>query len=394
MSGELRPRFESRHGFKTLSDSAALSANAISQRSRINFNYSKSKLKMRLSLQNVRVWGDVGTLSSADKNNAFHEAWGEITLSKMVSMKMGRQEIIYDDHRIFGSVNWAQQARSHDALVVKLTPKDNHRVDLGFALNADTPNDTIYLTNTAGYESFQYLWYHGKFKKIGVSFLALNTGIDYLNSKGEKSTDFMQTIGPRITFKADKIDANVSAYIQTGKKTDVDVNASYLGANVGYKLSDKIKLGAGIEYISGKAMNDTVAEINSFSPLFGTNHKFNGWMDYFYVGNHGGSVGLTDINFLVSYKKEKFSAKVIPHIFMSAADMYDTDGKKTDGNLGAEIDFACGYKIADDVKVNAGFSMMLANDNMELIKSGDANENNIWGWIMFTMKPTLFSSKK
>ncbi len=34
----------------------------------------------------------------------------------------------------------------------------------------------------------------------------------------------------------------------------------------------------------------------AFTPLYGTNHKFNGWMDYFYVGNHGSSIGLQDIN--------------------------------------------------------------------------------------------------
>ncbi|MDZ7608893.1 MAG: hypothetical protein U5K79_25710 [Cyclobacteriaceae bacterium] len=29
----------------------------------------------------------------------------------------------------------------------------------------------------------------------------------------------------------------------------------------------------------------------SFNPLYGTNHKFYGYMDYFYVGNSHGQVG-------------------------------------------------------------------------------------------------------
>ncbi len=394
VSAEIRPRFESQHGYKSLADSASLAANAISQRSRLNFNYANANVTMRVSLQNVRVWGDISTLAKADTSNSFHEAWAQVKISEMVSLKMGRQEIVYDDHRIFGNVGWAQQARSHDAFVFKLSPNERQRVDVGLALNSMSEKDTIYLANTAGYKAMEYLWYHGKFDKLGVSFLALNTAIDRLDSKGSKTADNMQTIGPRFTYKTDKFDANLATYMQTGKRNNLDVNALYFGSGVGYKLTDNFKLGAAIDYLSGKAMNDTVAEINSFMPLFGTNHKFNGWMDYFYVNNHGGSVGLMDINFLLAYKKDKFSAKLIPHLFSSAADMYDSNGKKTDGNLGTEIDFVLGYKITDDVVFNAGYSQMLATDNMEILKSGDKDENNSWGWVMFTFKPKLFSYTK
>jgi len=62
----------------------------------------------------VGVWGETGTLSKSDINGtAIHEAWGEILFSEKFSIKAGRQEIIYDDHRMFGSVDWAQQGRSH-----------------------------------------------------------------------------------------------------------------------------------------------------------------------------------------------------------------------------------------------------------------------------------------
>ena len=35
-------------------------------------------------------------------------------------------------------------------------------------------------------------------------------------------------------------------------------------------------------------------------------------MDYFYVGNWGNNVGLQDINIVLAYTKDKFSAKLIP----------------------------------------------------------------------------------
>jgi hypothetical protein len=389
ISAEIRPRFENRHGYKTLIPTDADGANFISQRSRLNFDYNNDKVTMRLSLQNVRVWGDVSTLSVSDNANAIHEAWAQVHFSSNISLKLGRQEIVYDDHRIFGSVGWAQQARSHDAFVFKVLPNDKNRLDIGFAINADTQaNMDVLYSNVAGYKNFQYAWYHRKFNDFGLSLLLLNTGVEY-DDVGEQKVAYLQTVGPRLTYKMDKLQVNASAYLQTGKKQNTDVNALYYSANLSYNVADDFKVGLGYEFLSGKDMDATFAEINTFQPLFGTNHKFNGWMDYFYVG-YANSTGLQDINFALQYKKGKFSAKLIPHIFYSAAKIYDGT-TLMDSNLGTEIDFTLGYSIAHDVKVSAGYSAMMATETMEVIKSGDKDENNAWGWVMFTFKPNLFT---
>ena len=393
LSAELRPRYENKHGYKTLIPTNADGANFVSQRTRLNFGYTNERIKLFVAMQNVRVWGDVSTLSSDDNATALHEAWAEVLLSDKISLKLGRQEIVYDDHRIFGSVGWAQQARSHDAFIFKFKPNKNNRVDLGLALNADVQGglDVLY-SNAAGYKSFQYAWYHGTFDKFGLSFLLLNTGIEYEDSNLDQTIDYMQTIGPRLTYKSGKFNANIAFYFQSGKTVNRDVSSSYYTGNLAYKISDDFSTGVGLEYLSGKDMDDASSDVNSFAPLFGTNHKFNGWMDYFYVGNHGGSVGLTDINFTLAYKKDKFSAKLIPHFFSAAADVFD-GGTKMDANLGTEIDFTAGYKIAKDITLSAGYSKMYATDTMEILKNGDKDENNSWGWIMFTFKPKLFSYK-
>jgi len=390
LSAELRPRYENKHGYKTLQPTDADGSNFISQRTRLNFGFKNEKLKAYVSMQNVRVWGDVSTLSANDNATALHEAWAEATLSNKLSLKLGRQEIVYDDHRIFGSVGWAQQARSHDAFIFKYLPDAKNRLDVGFALNSDSQSgaDNLY-SNAAGYKTFQYAWYHGNFDTFGLSFLLLNTGIEYEDADAEQTVDYVQTIGPRFTYKKDKLDANAAVYFQTGKTVDTDVSALYYAANLGYKLNDNFKVGLGYEYLSGKDQDDTDVEINTFAPMFGTNHKFNGWMDYFYVG-FGNPTGLTDISATIAYKKDKFSMKLIPHFFSTAGDVFDIDGKM-DANLGTEIDFTLGYKIAKDIKLSAGYSKMFGTDTMEAIKGGDKDENNSWGWIMFTFKPNLFS---
>jgi len=391
MNAELRPRYENRHGYKTLlPNDTTDGSHFISQRTRLNFNYKNKSIKMRVSLQNVRVWGDVSTLSASDANNALHEAWASVSLNENLELKLGRQEIVYDDSRIFGNVGWAQQARSHDAFIAKIKANDNNRIDIGFALNADSQalTDNVY-SNTAGYKTFQYAWYHGDFNNLGLSLLALNTGIEYLDSNSKQKIDYFQTLGPRLTYKKNKLDANAAFYLQTGKRHDIKVNAMYYTVNLGYKVSDAFKIGLGYEYLSGKDMNDTDMDIKTFSPLFGTNHKFNGWMDYFYVG-FGNPTGLQDINATLSYKSGKFSAKLIPHLFSAAADVYNgTD--KMDPNLGTEIDFVLGYKLAKEVSFNAGYSKMLATETMEIVKGGDKDANNAWAWVMFTFKPNLFT---
>jgi hypothetical protein len=397
LSAEIRPRYENKHGYRTLLNTDDDGSNFVSQRTRLNFGFKNEKLKFKVILQNIRVWGDVNTLASDDKSTSLHEAWAEAVLNDKISLKIGRQEIVYDDHRIFGNVDWAQQARSHDAFLFKYIPNATNRIDVGFALNSDSQSgiDNLY-SNAAGYKTFQYAWYHGDFDNFGLSFLALNTGIEYLENVGlpneSQTIDYMQTIGPRLSYKSGKFDANASAYLQTGKSINNNVSASYFAGNLGYKLNTNFKVGLGAEFLSGKDQDDSSTDIKSFAPLFGTNHKFNGWMDYFYVGNHANSVGLTDFNAVVAFNKDKFSAKLIPHLFMADGNVFD-GSEKMNSNLGTEIDLTIGYQLTKDITLNAGYSKMYATDTMEVLKGGDKNENNSWAWVMFTFKPNLFTHK-
>lgn len=393
VSAELRPRYENKNGYSTLLKLGEKGASFISQRTRLNLNYQQDNFKVRISLQNVRVWGDVGTLSSQDKSSSFHEAWAEFSVADYFDLKLGRQEIIYDDSRIFGNVGWAQQARSHDAIIAKFKASDNGKLDIGFALNNDSQAGikSIY-SNVAGYKTFQYLWYHTKMNNFGISILALNNGIEHLDVNNEADISYSQTFGPRITYKKNNLSFNAAAYLQTGKVVTTPISASYYAANVNFKTTSEFNLGFGFEYLSGKDTNDASTDLKSFNPIFGTNHKFNGWMDYFYVGNHINSVGLIDINAVVSYTKDKFSAKLVPHIFKSAADIYN-GVTKMESNLGTEIDFTIGYKVAKNIQFNAGYSQMFGTTSLEQLKGGVSTKSNSWTWFMLTFKPTFYSSK-
>ena len=398
ISGELRPRYEYRHGYKTLASTNNDAANFISQRIRLNVDYKSEKINVFFAIQNVSVWGDVSTLSPSSKNGiAFHEAWAEYFFSDKFSMKLGRQEISYDDQRIFGSVGWAQQARSHDAILLKFKTSEKSNLHVGIAMNANGESlfETDYDVNQ--YKNLQYAWYHTNFSEaFGLSALFLNNGMQYKTYENdERKNAYSQTMGARLTYNKNKFNIDGASYFQTGNTPDendkVDLSAYYFTVNAKFKITDNFTAGAGIEVLSGNDQDSNSSDDNAFKPFYGTNHKFNGWMDYFYVGSHMKSVGLTDINIPLIYKKGKFSAVLIPHFFYAQGKVYDQINRKdADDYLGTEIDLALGYKAYKSVMFNIGYSQMLATDTMALLKGGDANETNNWAWVMVTFKPNFF----
>jgi len=391
INADLRARFENRNGYGTLKPYTEKASSFISQRTRLQFDYSFKNIKLRVSPQNVKTWGDVATTSKTDANNAFHEAYGEINLNEKLSFKLGRQEINYDDARIFGNVDWTMQARSHDAFLLKFNPNSKNQIHFGLALNAN--KETNFYENYAvlQYKSLQYLWYHTDFEKLNFSILALNNGMPYLVGTEEK-IDYSQTLGSRLVFKNGSLSIDGAAYLQTGKIADKSVSANYFSANINYKASTTFNTSIGFERLSGKDQNDTSTDMKSFNPLYGTNHKFNGYMDYFYVGNHANSVGLTDVYATLGYEKNKFSAKVTPHYFASAAAIYKA-GEKQDNYLGTELDFTLSYKMYDYVTIDAGFSQMFATTSMEVLKGGNKNAGNNWAFLSIKINPNLFSNK-
>lgn len=399
LDGELRPRTEYRHGYKTLPpNDEADAAFFTSQRSRLNFGYDNQKIKVGISLQDIRTWGDVPQLNSSDSHLGVHQAWGEIALCGSFGLKVGRQELVYDDQRIFGNVGWAQQARSHDIAVLKFHRDDLFTAHLGAGFNQDSERlfGTEY-TTPSNYKTMQYIWAHKDFDQIGVSFLVLNNGLQYIEQIGEDEfeteTVFSQTIGTYAKWKQASMQAHFSAYFQTGKDSrNESLAAYYLAASIGKQINEELTATLGIERLSGtddKDRSSSDYKNKSFTPFYGTNHKFNGHMDYFYVGNHGNNVGLNDLYANLLWKTGKFSNQATIHLFSSAAEVINRQdfNETLDNWLGAEVDLSVGYTVNKQAKVNVGFSMLFASETMEAIKNGVKDEGNNWAWIMIQFKP-------
>ncbi len=390
---QLRPRFEYRNGYKTLLTQEQEPISLVSQRSRLNLNFKNENLKLKLSLQNIRFWGDVPTTSVSDKNGvAVFEAFAVYQLNKNWHVKAGRQVVSYDNQRIFGEIDWAPQGQSHDALLITYLPSEKQRLDLGLALNAAA--DDLYKVpyEVNSYKNMQFAWYHLDYKAGGLSLLFLNTGYEFENPEEETELDYMQTFGPYFKFNENKWAGDIALYGQTGKRHGKSIKAFYAGANGSYKATENWKIGLGTEYLSGTDLDNTAGSNQSFFPLFGTNHAFNGFMDYFYVGNHQNSVGLADFYGKINYTRKALDISLSPHFFYSAAQIVDDNSKTSNSYLGTEIDLMGSYKLRKDVSISMGYSQIFGSGSLEILKGGDADKTQNWAWIMVSAQPVLFTT--
>lgn len=391
---QLRPRFEYRNGFKSLLLEEQDAASFVSQRSRITLSYKSERLFAKLSLQNVNVWGDVATMRLEESNEiTFFEVYGQYQPSKDLFFRLGRQVLSYDNQRILGEVNWAQQGQSHDAALMSWLPETNQRLDIAVAYNApaETLIDVPYTINS--YKNLQFAWYHIALEKVGFSFLAMNTGYEF-GELEDRKVSYIQTFGAFHKFSSGNFSGNVAAYGQTGEKMERNLSAWYAGLNINYSLADVWKIGAGGEYFSGTDMNSSSDDLHSFTPLFGTNHGFNGLMDYFFVGNHQNSVGLLDLYAKLGYSDSKFELAVTPHIFASTAEVVDSNNQVQDDYLGTEIDLTGSYKVQKDLSFAFGYSQMFGTRSLEILKGGNSKITQNWAWLMVNFSPQLFSFSK
>ena len=397
---QIRPRYEFRNGYKAPIPYGETAAQFVSSRTRLSLNFSQDQFITRLSMQNVRVWGDVPTNTKSDVNGIqLYEAWVQYNFTEKWSARLGRQVISYDNQRIFGEVDWAQQAQSHDAVTATFKRNKSH-LDLGFAYNANTETELTVPYTVANYKSMQFAWYHTEIGKINVSILFLNTGYENKLTPPiptplpELKVDYMQTFGTYWNTKGKSWDGDLWFYGQTGKNAANTVSAFDGALNFNYALTNKFKVGFGYEYLSGKGQENTSSVIKSFHPVFGTNHAFNGYMDYFYVGNYRNSAGLQDAFLKLSYKTDKWQFGLLPHVFNAANTVLDNNGHKMSSYLGTEIDFTAAYSVHKYVNISGGYSQMFGTASMQVLKAGDVNHTNNWAWLMINVNPQIFSYKK
>jgi hypothetical protein len=428
MSGQLRLRTEFRDGYGSPLPKNSNPAFFISQRTRLNFGYQMYRLKLGLSIQDVRVWGqDVSTVNKTTTQNndglMLYEAWAEILLTdttllnKALSFKIGRQELVYDDQRLIGNLDWLQQGRRFDAAVLKYeTPawtihlaaayNQNQENSVGTLYNPTPPGNYSASTNGGSmYKSLEFLYIGRKLKTGMASFLFFTDqfskySVDTVDNAAVKnyqsSTWARATTGFYFNNTFHKIGITAATYYQFGKSSSgQQVSAGLLSGFAQYFISNKLSAGVGIDYTSGGKTGTTS---NNFDPLYGTPHKFWGFMDYYYAASPFGIGGLTDYYIKLKNKISDKSWLVADfHQFSSAANITAPSVPNNKiKSFGQELDIVYSYNLTKEINFQGGYghfwsTSLLTSPNIKNVPNSNSNSN--WVYIMINITPQFLFKK-
>lgn len=392
-SGEFRPRTEFRNGYRILNTSQDDPAFFTSQRTRISLLFNDDLYLFKLSAQDVRTWGDETQLQD-NANTNIHEAWAQLNISPQFKVKLGRQELIYDDQRLLGSVNWTQPARSHDALVLKYQNRtSDFDLDFGAAYNQENEKVLGNAYTLNNYKTLSYIWMNKRIGELDISGVLLADGFEVPTG----NVNYRYTYGSFITYKAKELLASGTVYFQRGDDNSrTDISAYMIAGKVSYQLKET-KLSVGMDYLSGGKEDDSNPARGSFNTLYATNHKFYGSMDYFLnIPNDTNGGGLQDIYVNAEHKSSaQMTWNLTYHYFSLAQKISDPANslELLNKGLASEIDAFVTYTISKDTRVILGYSTLFDSESLERLQQRSGQGLQQWGWVMLVLTPEFFSNE-
>lgn len=404
LSGQLRPRFEYRNGAYQALQEGEEPAILVNNRLRLNMDYRfRQDLQLYVSLQQVNIWGQAPQVQVIDRTGGLSvfEAYAALPLGGDFDLKLGRQQIVLDEDRIFGSLDWHPAGRAHDAVNINWRPVENLYLRSFFAFNqnyldgkaaTDKINGNVnnpkgqYFTPGQPYQHMEALHAHYAFTPDQqLSFLFANLGL----RNNDRADYNMQTFGVHYRGRSQDLSYGAEAYLQTGKNnTGATKEAYLLAAMVGYKFLPTLSATMGIDYLSGNNSPDTSGKDKVFTPFSGTNHKFYGFMDYYYVNNTPQipQVGLFNPYISATLKtSEKGNLYAAGHYFRSAGKI---DGKTR--NLGVEADLVYTHKLQPFASLQVGYSVHKVSDSYNTLRGFSATRPwQDWFWCSININPTM-----
>ncbi|MGM0506310.1 MAG: alginate export family protein [Bacteroidota bacterium] len=388
VTGEFRPRTEYRNGYRIPRTADTDPAFFTSQRTRLSLEYETDSYWMKISGQDVRTWGDSEQLGDQPNVN-IHEAWALVRLSNHLGIKPGRQELVYGDQRLLGSVNWTQQARSHDAMVVTYRNPNYHlRLDAGGAFNQESQHLLGNAYQLDNYKVLSYVWLDKQWGAFALSSLGLTDGFERTNG----TTVFRYTYGADLKYIGNRSQLSGSLYGQNGDDTLRDNISAWMYSLQAAYTVDPFTITAGIDHLSGGDPQDSNPFGQTFNTLYATNHKFYGHMDYFLnIPNDTRGAGLRDIYLKADYElSDNATVNAAYHLFsLSGSTTNPLEPTEIlDGNLGSELDAQASFTVNSEMKLNVGYSVLMSTETLrDLKQQNSAPSWQHWGWVMLSITP-------
>jgi hypothetical protein len=414
---QIRTRTEYRQGYMNLHGTAVNPAFFTEQRSRIAIGYQGQGLTLWIAPQDVRLWGNTQTTTArAESTLSLFEAWAEVQLSNdstgfgKLALKVGRQELNYDDERILGGLDWAAQGRRHDVALLKWN-RYRHQLHVGLAFNQTQPPplvNTLYISPALDdYKSMQMAHYRFQTKPVQLSLVGIQEW--FQDTVGRNKHYYRTTTGLYSRWNLQKwLKVDLSGFYQFGNelRTRRNLSAGMIALLVNTRLSKGWDVSLGYDFLSGNDVNnatDATPSGNShyFNPVFGTNHKFYGFMDYFYVGVGHNRSGLQDLYGRIRYTfSPKLNAFVDVHRFAATGNVSGRPLTSGVSNIlnsytGTEADFIVNYLPLPYCKLQFGYSFLVPTETMAWVKKPNANApvSNAytrvqqWAYLMVTFQP-------
>ncbi len=450
VSGEFRTRGEYRDGYLQLRDSSKMPNLDILGRARIAFDFKNEKFITRFSLQQAFTYGQNYYSSDTISKNTVNifEAWFKYNFTRTLGLKLGRTEVVYDDERLFGSSSWSMWGATHDIILLQWNASEKKiKGDFGFAVNNVAPASAFLnsynMRNNYKYLSFVYfskaffkdqlnisvLAAVDAFQTYGLSVTKIKNDTQYIYNEYDsiigylpivtKTTSIQEfpdilyaraTVGARVDVNIKKWSFMVNAYYQGGHVRDGrKLSSNFYAAWVACQVIKPLKLLIGFEHLSGNNFSDTTllkTKVTGFSTLYGTSHRFYGYMDMFNtLVRDNMSMGLNDLYGRVTLSfTEKMSLEAtyrwfsIPHpyLFVNNPQKGELPYQEVGKSLGSEIDLMYIFKPIPNLEINAAYCFFLPAATMEKYNNLNVGTSKFaqYAYLMITYKPNFFNSDK
>lgn len=390
---QYRPRVEYRNGYRDLPIDSLGPAYFGTHRFRLGVTYNTSDIILRLSVQDVRLWGAYGTLSS-NGSLSVYEAYADMKPSDDIRFRIGRQGVELDNGRLFSASNWNQRGRAHDGLSLSYSGGSGLSSSLMSFFNQIEEHLFGTSYNSQGSSNYKWLGIHTLLVRPSTHFqlYVQNSGDGHQSPTNEHVLYVRGTSGGRVTYSSSNMSGTLSSYYQFGHLPDGrSISAYYFQPEISYSTASlTVRLGA--EYMSGDNALEKAKESKSFIPLYGVVWKFMGNMDYFisFPGDVGGG-GLVNPYLSVLYNVNKrLMIRSDWHIFQLQNAVLDEQGKLLPQYLGAELDLSATYRHSSFCVINGGVSVMRPSNSLEYMRKSKTDRMPLWCYVMITISPTVF----
>ncbi len=394
IDAQLRPRFEFRDGYKTLSIEGSAPALLVSQRSRVGFTYQSDRIRLKIVPQDVRIWGDeqivnttgvFGDHASLD----LHEAYAEVRLFRSTWISVGRQELVYDNQALLSNRNWNQNGIASDAVLLKYH-RPGWMLHLGGTWNTIKESAANNYCPSDRWKTLSFLWLNRNLNNIlRISAMHVASGITETDSTNRLW--FRHTSGINTNMKWRYMNFNGNLFYQYGRNQQgMKVSAWLADAEITQKFGI-LTPGIGFGYLTGNSLSpDSMRTDHLFNDLYRSKHKFFGFMDYFTnIPVQTAQGGLVDYYGFVDCKLSRnVNIRNIVHLFRLAQTNPNTPDQKV---LGYENDLILSYRFADWGNLEAGYLFFLPTESQKVLQGISKDKFSQFAYLMLTLTPKLFT---